>query len=194
MSTETNHSKIKRIRLVIAILLLVILLFAGTGILINSHRTAQTATAVKNGLSAYELAVANGYDGSIQDWLDSLNGKSAYEIAKDNGYTGTEEKWTKSLQATAEKGGESVKSASFSKDGELLITLSDGTVLNAGQAVGAKGADGAKGDQGKKGDTGDAGINGKDGVGVSSAKVNSDGQLILNSRTEVWLTLTVLSE
>ena len=92
-------------------------------------------------MSAYELAVLNGYDGSIQDWLNSLQGKSAYEIAKENGYTGSEEEWTKTLEATAGKDGISVKTAGFSKDGDLLITLSDGTVLNAGKAVGAKGAD-----------------------------------------------------
>ena len=135
---------------------------------------------VKDGLSAYELAVANGFDGSIQDWLDSLQGKSAYEVAKENGYTGSEEEWAKSLQATAGKDGESVKSASFSADGELLLTLSDGTVLNAGKAVGANGKDGKNGADGKDGIDGKNGIDGKDGIGVSSAKVNGGGQLILS--------------
>lgn len=45
---------------------------------------------VENGLSAYELAVKYGYEGTVQEWLDSLSGKSAYDIAVDNGYSGTE--------------------------------------------------------------------------------------------------------
>lgn len=57
MSTETkaNRSKTKQILTVIAALLLVILLSAGTSILVNCRRAAQTATTVKNGLSAYGL-------------------------------------------------------------------------------------------------------------------------------------------
>ena len=54
-----------------------------------------------SGKSAYELAVENGFQGSLQEWLDSLagangqdgsdgsdgqNGKSAYELAVENGF------------------------------------------------------------------------------------------------------------
>lgn len=65
----------------------------------------------ENGLNAYEVAVANGYDGTVDDWLDSLkgkngldgsSGKSAYEIAVANGYTGTEKEWLDTLKG--EKG------------------------------------------------------------------------------------------
>lgn len=52
------------------------------------------------GKSAYELAKINGFDGTEQEWLDSLvgeEGKSAYETAKDNGFDGTEEEWLQSL-------------------------------------------------------------------------------------------------
>ena len=52
------------------------------------------------GKSAYELAKINGFDGTEQEWLDSLvgeEGKSAYETAKDNGFEGTEEEWLQSL-------------------------------------------------------------------------------------------------
>lgn len=77
----------------------------------------------QNGKSAYELAQEQGYQGSLQDWLNSLvgeagkdgadgqdgqNGKSAYELAVENGYTGTESMWLASLigatGATGEKG------------------------------------------------------------------------------------------
>ena len=62
-----------------------------------------------NGKSAYELAVENGYEGTVQEWLASLvgadgkngangtNGKSAYEIAVEHGYKGAEEEWIASL-------------------------------------------------------------------------------------------------
>ena len=59
-------------------------------ILINKIRTNQ-------GLSAYEVAVKNGYQGTEEEWLLTLNGKSAYELAVELGFTGTEEEWLKTL-------------------------------------------------------------------------------------------------
>jgi hypothetical protein len=85
----------------------------------------------ENGLSAYELAVQNGFTGTLTEWLESLkgtdgkdgadglngkdgiNGKdgadgrngidgkdglSAYEIALNNGFVGTESEWLDSLK------------------------------------------------------------------------------------------------
>lgn len=70
----------------------------------------------ENGLSAYELAVQNGFAGTLTEWLKSLkgadgingiNGKngvdgkdglSAYEIALKNGFVGTESEWLDSLK------------------------------------------------------------------------------------------------
>ena len=58
------------------------------------------------GKSAYEIAVDNGFEGTEQEWLESLKGesgeyagqgKSAYEIAVDNGFEGTEAEWLASL-------------------------------------------------------------------------------------------------
>lgn len=57
----------------------------------------------KDGLSAYQVAQADGYTGTAAQWLASLNGKSAYEIAKANGYTGTEAEWLASLTGTSGK-------------------------------------------------------------------------------------------
>lgn len=46
------------------------------------------------GESAYEIAVrVDGFDGTEQDFLDSLVGKSAYDLAVENGFTGTLEQW-----------------------------------------------------------------------------------------------------
>ena len=67
----------------------------------------------ENGLSAYELAVQNGFTGTLTEWLKSLkgadgingtngtdgkNGFSAYEIALKNGFVGTESEWLDSLK------------------------------------------------------------------------------------------------
>lgn len=60
---------------------------------------------LKPGLSAYEIAVQNGFVGTEQEWLESLkgedgtNGKSAYEIAIESGlFQGSQEEWIDSLK------------------------------------------------------------------------------------------------
>ncbi len=80
----------------------------------------------------------NGSDGS-----DGANGKSAYELAVEDGYTGTMHEWLVSL-AIQGKDGEKGEDGEKGKDGlgiadvkvdaegNLQITLSDGTVINAG--------------------------------------------------------------
>ena len=59
-----------------------------------------TGATGSNGLSAYEIAVANGYKGGANSWLASLigpkgdtgangsDGKSAYDLARENGFSG----------------------------------------------------------------------------------------------------------
>lgn len=64
------------------------------------------------GLSAYEIAVKHGYQGTEEEWAKGLtpnggagggaNGKSAYELAVENGYQGTVQEWLASLKG--EKG------------------------------------------------------------------------------------------
>lgn len=68
------------------------------------------ATSGQDGLSAYEIAVNNGFTESESDWLLSLNGtdgisgidgidgKSAYEVALDNGFIGSESEWLETLK------------------------------------------------------------------------------------------------
>lgn len=51
-------------------------------------------------LSAYGIAVKNGFEGTEEEWLESLKGtpgKSAYQYAKEGGYTGTEAEFAKKL-------------------------------------------------------------------------------------------------
>ena len=95
--TRTDQSKVKKALVTAGIILLAILLSVGASIL----ACKKSASTVKDGLSAYEIAQAYGYEGTVQDWLASLNGKSAYEIAKESGYTGTESDFSASLAANA---------------------------------------------------------------------------------------------
>ena len=52
---------------------------------------------------AYGIAVANGFKGTVAEWLDSLVGKSAYDIAVMQGFKGTEKEWIASLKADADR-------------------------------------------------------------------------------------------
>ena len=66
-----------------------------------------------SGLSAYDIAVANGFIGTESAWLASLKGErgskgeqgvqgaSAYELAQVNGFQGTEAEWLDSLAQDA---------------------------------------------------------------------------------------------
>lgn len=106
----------------------------------------------ETGRSAYELAVENGFTGSVTEWLASLggsNGKSAYEIAVANGFEGSEKEWLISL-AFGENG----------KDGR-------------------DGADGHDGEDGRNGRDGEDGKDGKDGVSIRSVQINGSGHLIV---------------
>ena len=170
--TRTDQSKVKKALVTAGIILLAILLSVGASIL----ACKKSASTVKDGLSAYEIAQAYGYEGTVQDWLASLNGKSAYEIAKESGYTGTESDFSASLAANAKGDAVSIKSASFNQAGELILLLSDGSSLNVGRAVGATGADGKNGTDGADGKDG---ANGSAGVSIINAKVNEKGQLLL---------------
>lgn len=61
-------------------------------------------TVGEPGQSAYELAVQQGYKGTLNEWIESLkgkDGKSAYEIAVEGGYTGTEEEYNDALAIVA---------------------------------------------------------------------------------------------
>lgn len=175
-----KNSLFKKVLATIIAFVLVVGISFGTSILTNKD-SVPASTTIENGLSAYELAVQYGYEGTVQEWIESLNGKSAYQIAVESGYSGTETEWLASLKATANNVA-SIKDAEFNSKGELVLTLSDDTVLNLGVAVGANGADGKDGVDGKDGadgKDGQNGIDGKDGVSITTANINDDGQLVI---------------
>ena len=60
-----------------------------------------------NGKSAYDLAVENGFKGSVKDYLRSLHGrdgKSAYELACQHGFKGSVKQWLRSLYGSSGSG------------------------------------------------------------------------------------------
>lgn len=90
------------------------------------------------GPSAYELAVEEGFSGTVSEWLLSLigprgeRGASAYQVALDEGFVGSEAAWLASLIGPAGQDGTKGDQGDPGADG------ADG-------APGADGADGADG-------------------------------------------------
>ena len=74
----------------------------------------------------------NGIDGS--DGSDGQDGKSAYELAVENGFEGSLNEWLLSLvvQGSNGKDGAGVRDVRIDENGHLVITLTDGSVLDAG--------------------------------------------------------------
>ncbi len=131
----------------------------------------------EKGLSAYEIAVNNGYSGTEVEWLRSLagqNGKSAYEIAKDNGYSGTELEWLASLVGEKGQSGSNGKSAyEIAKDKGYIGTEQDWLA----SLIGPTGAQGANGNNGKSAYelAKDNGFKGTEKEWLDSLKVGSKG-------------------
>ena len=73
---------------------------------VSTYDPAQNGTsAISYYITAYSLAVQQGFSGDLDSWLASLRGptgKSAYEYAVEGGYTGTEEDYKTYLQTMVE--------------------------------------------------------------------------------------------
>lgn len=64
---------------------------------------AETKELPKAPQNAYEKAVAEGFDGTVTEWVDFVNakgGKTAFQQAQEGGFQGTEEEWMRSLWGT----------------------------------------------------------------------------------------------
>ena len=175
----------KQVFLKVLCVILAVALVAGVAAAVAVWVAKDTTVQAEAGLSAYELAVQNGYEGTVQQWLESLKGKSAYEIARENGYTGSQEEWNAAVAALDSQAAIGISTAKFSSKGELIIVLTDGTQLNLGKAVGADGApgkdgtNGVNGKDGVDGAPGKDGTDGADGTNVSGAAIDAAGQLVL---------------
>ena len=69
-----------------------------------------------------------------------------------------------------------IKSATVNGSGELVLTKQDNTTINVGSVIGPQGATGSQGIQGI---TGNTGSQGPAGLSVTSASVNSFGRLLI---------------
>lgn len=93
--------------------------------------------------AVYAQARELGYSGSLEEFIelvsgkdgtDGENGKSAYELAVENGYLGTETEWLESLKGadgvngSDGENGVGIDSIVLDKDGNFVITYTDGTV------------------------------------------------------------------
>lgn len=115
-----------------------------------------------NGLSAYEIALKNGFEGTEEEWLESLKGEDGKDGAPGaNGKDGADGK-------DGKDGVDGAKGAD-GKDGISITHYWNGTTLvvesaSGTSAVNLKGDTGAAGANGKDGTNGKNGANGKDGA------------------------------
>lgn len=110
-------------------------------------------------------------------------GKSAYEVAVKNGFEGTEQEWLDSLRL-APKGDDGfsptiVENANNTEDNyklDITTESSSYTTPNLKGRQGVQGLQGVKGEKGEKGDVGQTGATGADGVSptVTENAANSD--------------------
>ena len=123
-----------------------------------------TGAAGADGKSAYDLAVENGYTGTVQEWLYSLkgenstygaNGKSAYELAKQEGFTGSLSEWLDSLRGPKGDKGDKGEAGAKGADGKSAYDIAvengfNGSVTEwLASLVGKDGAAGANGAAGQ---------------------------------------------
>jgi len=86
--------------------------------------------------SAYDLAVENGFTGTLDEWLNSLNGadgKSAYAIAVEKGFQGTEEEWLASMKGDEGQSAYALYCEHFGYEGteeQWLVDLRTGALIS----------------------------------------------------------------
>lgn len=112
-----------------------------------------------DGKSAYELAVQNGYSGTVDEWLASLagdDGQSAYALAVEKGYVGTEEEWLISLIGEAGKDARGEK-GDTGANGKSAYELAVESGFEGDMALWLASLMGPKGETGPQGEAGAAG-------------------------------------
>ena len=129
--------------------------------------TGATGATGAAGKSAYELAVENGFEGTLQEWLASLQGNGG---ATGNGIVSIEKTATNGLVDT------------------YTITFTDGTSTTFEITNGAAGAQGPQGPAGATGPEGPEGPQGPQGEPGSSVYIGYDGYIWQgNTRTQYKL-------
>jgi len=152
---------------------------------LSEQLKSQVAEAVSNGLkgdtgadglSAYQVAVLNGYKGSQLDWLASLVGETGMKGEK--GDPGKDFKIVKTFPSIADMNGDGFSDGDFTMiasdvndpdDGKLYVWNGTGFTYIADLS----GSQGIKGDTGKTGDTGEKGDPGDQGLSAYQVAVNA---------------------
>lgn len=106
-------------------------------------------------------------------------GISAYQVALDNGFVGTEAEWLEFLQGVEGDAGVGIANLAINGAGHLVVTYTNSVITDLGLVVGADGADGSNGSDGAAGADGADGANGSDGRGIASVAINGSGHLII---------------
>lgn len=115
---------------------------------INEHElkieeiTTKTEASLKDAeVSGQILTLTKTDDSTVEVTLPvaGADGESAYEVAQNNGFTGSEEEWLESLKGPTGDPGVDVDNATIDPSGDLIISLSDGSSINAGKARGENG-------------------------------------------------------
>ena len=139
------------------------------------------------GKSAYELACANGYTGTVDEWIASLkgekgdsgedgkdgrDGKSAYEVALANGYSGTEAEWISELLGNRTESGTGsgvgIESITVNAQKHLIVRLTNNTTIDAGY-IGIS----------------DSSAGGSQSSGSAIGSIDSDGYTVVNQTVKV---------
>ena len=115
-----------------------------------------------DGLSAYQIAVQNGFVGSNSEWLESLKGATAAK--GDDGDNG----WSPVFRTVTVGNGSYLELIDWvggtgEKPTDVGFVSDNGFVQNVDFANNLRGAKGEKGDQGEKGEKGDIGETGSVG-------------------------------
>ena len=129
-----------------------------------------------DGLSAYQIAVINGYKGSQAEWLASLVGDKGDKGEKGN--PGKDFKIVKTFPSIAEMNGDGFSDGDFTMiasdvndpdDGKLYVWNGTGFTYIADLS----GSQGIKGDTGKTGEKGGPGKQGEQGLSAYQVAVNA---------------------
>lgn len=105
----------------------------------------------------------------------SESGKSAFDIAVENGFVGTLPEWLESLKGIDGKDGEDGAQGERGEKGEPFL-FEDFTPEQLLSLKGEKGDKGDKGDNGEKGDKGDNGEDGANGANGANGTNGKDGK------------------
>ena len=139
-----------------------------------------------NGLSAYQIAVSNGFIGTEQQWIVSLKGATGATGASGaNGWTpslrtevrGTDELVLRIIDWT---GGSGTKPA-------VGYLSSTGLVTNISNATNIRGAQGLQGVQGEQGIQGVAGQDGQDAAQATDIIIQDDHSVIVTYNNSATL-------